>query len=100
VHVETDPIFICDGNVWTSAGVTAGIDLALALVEEDHGRPVALAVARQLAVFLKRPGGQSQFSALLAAQVADGVFGDLHKCILENLIDDLSVERLAPKKCI
>ena len=97
VDVEPDPIFICDRNIWTSAGVSAGIDLALALVEQDHGRPVALAVARRLVVFLKRPGGQSQFSALLAAQTADGVFGDLQKWILENLVGDLSVERLAEK---
>jgi transcriptional regulator GlxA family with amidase domain len=60
VHVEPDPIFVCDGSVWTSAGVTAGIDLALALVEEDLGRSVALAVARHLVVFLQRPGGQAQ----------------------------------------
>ena len=59
VRVETDPIFVRDGSVWTSAGVTAGIDLALALVEEDLGRTVALAVARYLVVFLKRPGGQA-----------------------------------------
>jgi transcriptional regulator GlxA family with amidase domain len=97
VHVEPDPIFICDRNIWTSAGVTAGIDLALALIEQDHGRPIALAVARQLVVFLKRPGGQSQFSALLAAQTADGVFGTLQTWILENLVGDLSVERLAEK---
>ena len=63
VHVEADPIFVRDGSVWTSAGVTSGIDLALALVEEDLGRNVALAVARYLVVFLKRPGGQAQFSA-------------------------------------
>src|SRR5580704_15963351 len=66
VRVEPDPIFVCDGPVWTSAGVTAGIDLALALVEEDLGRSVALAVARYLVVFLKRPGGQAQFSTTLA----------------------------------
>jgi transcriptional regulator GlxA family with amidase domain len=71
VRVEPDPIFVCDGPVWTSAGVTAGIDLALALVEEDLGRSVALAVARYLVVFLKRPGGQAQFSATLALQAAD-----------------------------
>jgi transcriptional regulator GlxA family with amidase domain len=97
LHVEPDPIFICEGNIWTSAGVTAGIDLALALIEQDHGRPVALAVARELVVFLKRPGGQSQFSTLLAAQTADGVFGNLQNWILENLMGDLSVERLAEK---
>ena len=67
-RVEPDPIFVRDGNVYTSAGVTAGMDLALALVEEDHGRELALAVARRLVLFLKRPGGQSQFSAQLAVQ--------------------------------
>ena len=71
VRVEPDPIFVRDGDVWTSAGVTAGIDLALALVEDDLGRAAALAVARQMVVFLRRPGGQSQFSAQLAAQAAD-----------------------------
>ena len=69
--VDPDPIFIKDGNVATSAGVTAGIDLALALVEDDLGRDVALALARHLVVFLRRPGSQSQFSAQLSAQVAD-----------------------------
>ncbi len=79
VRVEPDPIFVCDGPVWTSAGVTAGIDLALALVEEDLGRSVALAVvARYLVVFLKRPGGQAQFSAVLALQAADDKFGALN----------------------
>ena len=78
VRVEPDPIFLCDGPVWTSAGVTAGIDLALALVEEDLGRSVALAVARYLVVFLKRPGGQAQFSAALALQAADDKFGALN----------------------
>src|SRR5262245_40285302 len=63
VRVEPDAIFVQDGKLWTSAGVTAGMDLALALVEEDLGREVALAAARQLVLFLKRPGGQSQFSA-------------------------------------
>jgi transcriptional regulator GlxA family with amidase domain len=70
VRVEPDPVFICDGDVWTSAGITAGIDLTLALVEDDLGPDVALAVARQLVVFLKRPGGQSQFSSALSAQQA------------------------------
>ena len=64
------PIYVRDGDVWTSAGVTAGMDLALALVEDDHGAEVALEVARWLVVFLKRPGGQAQFSAGLAAQTA------------------------------
>ncbi len=68
VRVEPDPIFVRDGAIWTSAGVTAGMDLALALVEEDLDRDVALLIARQLVLFLRRPGNQSQFSATLAAQ--------------------------------
>jgi transcriptional regulator GlxA family with amidase domain len=71
VTVEPDPIFVRDGNVYTSAGVTAGMDLALALVEDDHGRDIALAIARRLVLFLRRPGNQSQFSAQLNAQIAD-----------------------------
>jgi transcriptional regulator GlxA family with amidase domain len=71
VAVDPDSIFVRDGDVWTSAGVTAGIDLALALVEEDHGRETALEIARWLVVFAKRPGGQAQFSAPLAAQLAE-----------------------------
>ena len=69
VTVEPDPIFVRDGNVATSAGVTAGMDLALALVEEDLGRDVALEAARRLVLFVQRPGGQAQFSA--AARRAD-----------------------------
>jgi transcriptional regulator GlxA family with amidase domain len=65
VTVDADPIFIRDGRVWTSAGVTAGMDLALALVEDDQGREVAHAVARELVMFLRRPGSQSQFSVPL-----------------------------------
>jgi len=95
VRVEPDPIFVRDGNVWTSAGITAGIDLALALLEADLGRPVALAVARQLVVFLKRPGGQAQFSATLALQHGDARFERLHAWIAENLGGDLSVAALA-----
>jgi AraC-like DNA-binding protein len=93
MHVDPDPIFVCDGPVWTSAGATAGIDLALALVEEDLGRSVALAVACYLVVFLKRPGGQAQFSAALALQAADDRFGALHHWI--NLASDLSLSVLA-----
>ncbi len=69
--VEPDAIYVKDGKLFTSAGVTAGMDLALAMVEEDHGRELALRVARELVMFLKRPGGQSQFSAHLAAQTAE-----------------------------
>jgi transcriptional regulator GlxA family with amidase domain len=95
VRVEPDPIFVRDGSVWTSAGVTAGIDLALALVEEDLGRDVALAAARYLVVFLKRPGGQAQFSAALSLQVADDRFGALHSWIGTHLNRDLSLPVLA-----
>jgi transcriptional regulator GlxA family with amidase domain len=95
VRVEPDPIFVRDGTVWTSAGVTAGIDLALALVEEDLGRAVALAVARELVVFLKRPGGQAQFSAALALQSAEDKFGGLHAWINGHLASDLSLSVLA-----
>jgi transcriptional regulator GlxA family with amidase domain len=95
VRVESDPIFVRDGSVWTSAGVTAGIDLALALVEEDLGRTVALAVARYLVVFLKRPGGQAQFSEALSMQSAEDEFGALHEWINKHLSDDLSLAKLA-----
>ncbi len=95
VRVEPDPIFVRDGPVWTSAGVTAGIDLALALVEQDLGRTIALAVARYLVVFLKRPGGQAQFSAALSLQTAEDKFGALHNWINEHLSDDISLPVLA-----
>jgi transcriptional regulator GlxA family with amidase domain len=94
-RVEPDPIFVHDGPVWTSAGVTAGIDLALALVEEDLGRTVALAVARYLVVFLKRPGGQAQFSEALSMQSAEDEFGVLHQWINKHLSGDLSLAMLA-----
>lgn len=97
IRVEGDPIFVQDGPVWTSAGVTAGIDLALALVEQDLGRTVALAVARYLVVFLKRPGGQAQFSATLSLQAAEDKFGALHNWIGEHLADDLSLPILASR---
>ncbi|MEX5559978.1 GlxA family transcriptional regulator [Pseudomonas rhodesiae] len=93
--VEANPIFIQQGSVWTSAGVTAGIDLCLALVEEDLGRAVALEVARHLVVFLKRPGGQSQFSATLALQEGGSRFAELHAWIAENLTLDLNIATLA-----
>ena len=95
VRVEGDPIFIKEGDVWTSAGVTAGIDLALALVEEDLGRRVAMAVARDLVVFLRRPGGQAQFSAALSLQVADDRFGALQDWMNAHLAEDLSLPVLA-----
>jgi transcriptional regulator GlxA family with amidase domain len=95
VRVEPDPIFVCDGPIWTSAGVTAGIDLALALVEKDFGRTMALAVARYLVVFLKRPGGQAQFSTALSLQSADDEFGALHQWINAHLADEISLAALA-----
>jgi transcriptional regulator GlxA family with amidase domain len=95
IRIESDPIFVRDGPVWTSAGVSAGIDLALALVEEDLGRTVALAVARYLVVFLKRPGGQAQFSTALSLQTAEDKFGALHDWINRHLADDISLPVLA-----
>ena len=96
VRVETDPIFVRDGRIWTSAGVTAGIDLSLALVEEDCGREAALEVARQLVVFLQRPGGQSQFSAQLRAQAARREpLRDVQTWVAESPGGDLSVAALA-----
>jgi transcriptional regulator GlxA family with amidase domain len=95
VTVERDPIFVHDGPVWTSAGVTAGIDLSLALVEEDLGRAIALGVARYLVMFLKRPGGQAQFSAALTLQSADDRFAELHDWLAERLAENLSLARLA-----
>jgi transcriptional regulator GlxA family with amidase domain len=98
VTVEPDAIYVNDGNVWTSAGVTAGIDLALALVAEDHGRSAAVTVARQLVVYLRRSGGQSQFSNMLAAQSADSEpIRDLLAWIPDNLHEDLSVPALADR---
>jgi transcriptional regulator GlxA family with amidase domain len=96
--VASDQIFVQDGSLWTSAGVTAGIDLALKLIEDDHGHDVALSVARRLVVFLKRPGGQSQFSAHLAAQVAtEGRIQAVQHWILDHLPLDLTVKTLASR---
>jgi transcriptional regulator GlxA family with amidase domain len=98
VRVEPDRLFIKDGSVYTTAGVTAGIDLALAMVEEDHGREVALAVARALVVFLKRPGGQAQFSAQLAEQLADHEpLRDVQAYVLDHPRANLSVDALATR---
>jgi transcriptional regulator GlxA family with amidase domain len=98
IRVEPDTLFIKQGSLYTSAGVTAGMDLALALVEEDHGRAVALAVARELVLFLRRSGGQSQFSAQLAVQLAERQpIGELQSFIVEHPEEDLSVEKLADR---
>jgi transcriptional regulator GlxA family with amidase domain len=94
--IDSDQIFIREGQLSTAAGVTSGIDLALALVEEDHGRDIALIVARYMVVFLKRPGGQSQFSAHLTAQIAEkGPIQSIAEHILTQLRSDLSVDTLA-----
>ena len=96
IAIEPDAIFVREGSIATSAGVTAGMDLALALVEEDHGRDVALQVARELVMFLRRPGGQSQFSAALQSQVAGKEpIRELQAYILEHPEADLSVPTLA-----
>jgi len=98
VKVERDPIFIADGNVWTSAGVTAGIDMALAMIERDLGPSVALKVAQGLVMFRRRPGGQSQFSVDLSAQATENRnMRRLQEWIIEHPEADLSVEALADR---
>jgi len=96
VEVDPDPIFVRDGNVWTSAGVTAGMDLALALVEDDLGRDLALAVARDLVLFLRRPANQAQLSAHLGAQLAErhGI-REAQRHVAEHPDGDCSVAALA-----
>lgn len=94
--VDPDPIFVRDENIYTSAGVTAGMDLALALVEEDHGSALALQVARNLVLYLRRPGGQSQFSAALSLQLTDRKpLRELESWVLDNLHKPLTVPVLA-----
>jgi transcriptional regulator GlxA family with amidase domain len=102
LKVEPDAIFVRDDPVWSSAGVSAGIDLALALVQDDCGRQVAMSVARQLVVYMKRPGGQTQFSELLQAQSTTAEpFAELHDWLTNHLHDEtLSVETLARHACM
>jgi transcriptional regulator GlxA family with amidase domain len=103
LKVEPDAMFVHDEQVWSSAGVSAGIDLALALVQEDCGREIAMSVARQLVVYMKRPGGQAQFSELLDARANDngGAFAELHDWLAQHLDDaSLSVETLARRVCM
>jgi transcriptional regulator GlxA family with amidase domain len=97
--VEPDAIFIQDGPIWTSAGVSAGIDLSLALIQEDCGHGIAMQVARQLVIYMKRPGGQSQFSELLKSQtLSSTAFENLHLWISNNLSDErLNVDLLAER---
>ncbi|HWB49782.1 MAG TPA: GlxA family transcriptional regulator [Stellaceae bacterium] len=97
IRVEPDRIFVREGTVWTSAGITAGIDLALALVAEDRGEVVARSVAQQLVVYHRRPGGQSQFSALLEADRPGSRFSPLLAWARERLDEKLPVERLAER---
>jgi transcriptional regulator GlxA family with amidase domain len=98
IRLEPDALYIRDGKIITSAGVTAGIDMALALIEEDMSVNIASKVARELVVFLKRPGGQGQFSNLLKLQEkSQNQFGDLVAWIANNLQQDLCVERLAER---
>lgn len=95
-QVKPDPIFLRDGHIYTSAGITAGIDLSLALVEEDHGHKAALEIARTLVMFLVRPGGQSQFSGVLSRQrMMSEPLSELQVWILDHLREPLTVERLA-----
>ena len=99
VHVEMDPIYIKDGNVWTSAGITAGIDMALGIIEEDLGKPAAIEMARSLITPMVRSGGQSQFSPELDRQSldAEGRFQQLHDWVINNLSLQISVDDMAEK---
>ncbi|HXB15181.1 MAG TPA: GlxA family transcriptional regulator [Solirubrobacteraceae bacterium] len=98
VDVHPDPIFVRDGSIWTSAGVTAGMDLALALVEEDHDRELALLIARHLVLFLRRPGNQSQFSAMLRAQEPEREpLREVQRQVLEDVAGLHTVEAMAER---
>lgn len=99
IKIEPDSIYVNDGPIWSSAGVTAGIDMALAMVGEDLGKSASLDLARSLVTYLIRPGGQSQFSQPLQLQASHSTerFDDLHSWVLSNLDKDLSVAVLAEK---
>jgi transcriptional regulator GlxA family with amidase domain len=97
VRLEPDRIFVKDGAIWTSAGISAGIDLALAMIAEDLGEDIAKQTAQQLVVYRRRPGGQSQFSALLELERPDARFGPLLGWARERLGEPLGVERLADR---
>jgi transcriptional regulator GlxA family with amidase domain len=101
IDVDPDPIFIRDGALWTSAGVTAGMDLALALVEDDHDRAAALMIARHLVLFLRRPGNQSQFSATLAAQEPQREpLREVQRRVVEDVAGEHSIEAMAAHACM
>jgi transcriptional regulator GlxA family with amidase domain len=95
VRLEADRIYVQDGNIWSSAGITAGIDLALAMIADEFGEEIAQATARQLVLYHRRSGGQSQFSALLELKSPSGRFKPLLAWAREHLDTDLTVERLA-----
>ncbi|MCF3947598.1 GlxA family transcriptional regulator [Acidiphilium sp. AL] len=100
IRVDGDRIFVKDGPVWTSAGITAGIDLALAMIEEDHGSALARTVARELVVYHRRPGGQSQFSAMLDLEPDSDRVRQVLSFAREHLGEALPVERLAEAACL
>jgi transcriptional regulator GlxA family with amidase domain len=100
VRLDADRIFVKSGKLWTSAGITAGIDLALAMIGEDVGESIARRTAQQLVVYHRRPGGQSQFSALLELGAAQGRFAPLLEFIRANLSQQLGVEALAARACM
>jgi len=100
VRLDADRIYVRDGRIWSSAGITAGIDLALALIAEDLGEDIARRTAQQLVVYHRRPGGQSQFSPLLQMERADGRFGKLWEHVRTHLGDRLGIEELARLSCM
>ena len=100
MKLDADRIYVKAGKFWSSAGITAGIDLSLALIAEDLGEAVARKVAQQLGVYYRRPGGQSQFSTLLELERADGRFASLLDYVRTNLRERLSVEDLAARACM
>jgi transcriptional regulator GlxA family with amidase domain len=100
VRLDADRIYVRDGRIWSSAGITAGIDLALALIGEDLGEEIARRTAQQLVVYHRRPGGQSQFSPLLQMERTDGRFGELWDHVRTHLAERLSVAELAQVSCM
>ncbi|MGB6488719.1 MAG: GlxA family transcriptional regulator [Steroidobacteraceae bacterium] len=100
VRLDADRIYVRDGKIWSSAGITAGIDLALALIGEDLGEDIARRTAQQLVVYHRRPGGQSQFSPLLQMERAEGRFGKLWDHVRTHLRDRLSIDELARVSCM
>lgn len=100
VRLEADRIYVREGKIWSSAGITAGIDLALALIGEDLGEQIARRTAQQLVVYHRRPGGQSQFSPLLQMERTDGRFGELWDHVRTHLRDRLSIAELARASCM